>query len=186
MQHLGTQTIETGRLILRRFTMNDAKAMYENWASDPDVVKYITKPRHKSIEESQAILADWTGQYNNKDFYLWAIVLRESGEEPIGFTLVVHHDDSVEKVEVGYCIGKRWWNQGIASETLKAVIDYLFSEVKVNRIEALFDPRNSNSGKVMKRCGMVYEGTHRESGRNNLGRCDNVTYAILARDYKPM
>lgn len=55
---------------------------------------------------------------------------------------------------IGYCIGRKWWKQGITSEALKAVIDFLFDEVKTNRIEARHDPRNPNSGLVMKKCGM--------------------------------
>ena len=62
MNHQGTKTIETERLILRRFTMEDAPAMYRNWASDPEVTKYLTWPAHSSVEVSQQVLRDWTGK----------------------------------------------------------------------------------------------------------------------------
>ena len=58
-------------------------------------------------------------------------------------------------------------------------MDFLFDVVNVNRIEARHDPRNSNSGKVMKKCGMKYEGTLRCSDRNNQGVCDACYYALL-------
>lgn len=66
------------------------------------------------------------------------------------------------------------------SEALGAVINFLFDEVGVNRVESRHDPRNPNSGAVMKKCGMKFEGTLRQSDRNNQGICDACYYAILA------
>ncbi len=63
------------------------------------------------------------------------------------------------------------------------VIKFLFEEINVNRIEARFDPRNIGSGKVMKKCGLVYEGTLRQSDFTNSGICDASYYAVLAEDY---
>jgi len=70
------------------------------------------------------------------------------------------------------------------TEALKRVIQYLFEEVGVNRIDSRHDPRNPHSGQVMAKCGMVYEGTHRQSDRNNQGICDAAWYAILKEDYE--
>lgn len=86
-------------------------------------------------------------------------------------------------VHVGYCIGRQWWNQGITSDSLSLIISYLFDEVKVNRIEAIHDPRNPSAGKVMLKCGFKYEGTQREAAWNNQGLCDASLYAILAKDF---
>lgn len=182
MKHLGTRTLETDRLILRRFTMEDADAMYRNWASDPEVTKYLTWPYHKSVEISRYVLTEWTGQYDKDDYYQWAITLKEHGDEPIGSIAVVHKDDSIEMVHIGYCIGTSWWKQGITSEALVALIKYFFEEVGMNRIESRHDPRNPNSGKVMLKCGLKYEGTKREADWNNQGRCDCAYYAILKKD----
>ena len=52
MKHCGTQTLETERLILRRFTVRDADAMYTNWAADPEVTRYLTWPAHAGVETS--------------------------------------------------------------------------------------------------------------------------------------
>lgn len=76
-------------------------------------------------------------------------------------------------------IGKKWWHKGIASEALKAVMDYLFDAADMNRIESRHDPRNVNSGKVMLKCGMKYEGTLRSADWNNQGICDASYYALL-------
>lgn len=88
-------------------------------------------------------------------------------------------EDNISKVQIGYCIGRAYWHKGVTSEALKAVIDFLFDSVDVNRIEARHDSKNPNSGKVMQKCGMKYEGTLRSSNWNNQGVCDACYYAIL-------
>ena len=178
MNHCGTQTLETERLILRRFVIEDSAAMYNNWASDEEVTKYLTWPTHSSQEISKSIIENWVNSYSDEESYQWAIVLKDKGE-PVGSISVVHTNENVSKAEIGYCIGKAWWHRGITSEALKAVMDYLFDVVDVNRIEARHDPRNPNSGKVMKKCGMKYEGTLHSSDRNNQGICDACYYALL-------
>lgn len=183
LTHKGTKKIETPRLILRPFVMEDAPAMYRNWASDAEVTKFLTWPAHSSEAVSAMVLSDWTEQYADPRYYQWAIVLRQTGE-PIGSIAAVNLEDSVEKAEIGYCIGKQWWHQGIMSEALKAVMGYFFEEVGMNRIEAKHDPKNPHSGGVMKKCGMTFEGTTRQDGRNNQGICDLSRWAILRREWK--
>lgn len=181
MKHCGTQTIETKRLLLRQFTMDDAEAMYTNWASDPAVTKYLTWQHHTSIETTKAVLEDWLSHYIDNEYYQWAIEVKDI-HEPVGSISVVHSYEDVACVEVGYCIGRPWWHKGITSEALDALIHFLFNEVDVNRIEAKHDVRNPNSGKVMLKCGMQYEGTLRQFARNNTGICDVCMYAILKSD----
>jgi Acetyltransferases, including N-acetylases of ribosomal proteins len=179
MKHCGTKRLETNRLILRRFVKEDAVAMYKNWASDNEVTKYLTWPTHSSLEISQCVTEDWLHSYSNQNYYQWAIVLKDNGDEPIGCISVVNMNEKVSAAHIGYCIGRSWWHQGITSEALKAVMDFLFDVVEVNRIEARHDPRNPNSGKVMKKCGMKYEGTLRSSDWNNQGICDACYYGLL-------
>ena len=179
MEHCGTQSIETERLVLRRFSVNDADAMYRNWASDPEVTRFLTWPAHESVERSKAILEDWVASYAKKDYYQWAIVLKENGNDPIGSIAAIDMNDDISTVHIGYCLGREWWHQGIMSEALKAVMDFFFDTVGVNRIESRHDPKNPHSGMVMKKCGMKYEGTLRSSDRNNQGICDACWYALL-------
>lgn len=182
LTHKGTQTIETPRLLLRRAERADAEPMFRNWASDPEVTKYLTWPAHSSMEVSAMIVESWMAEYAKADFYHWMIVLKELGE-PIGSISVVSQQERTEKVEIGYCIGRHWWHQGIVTEAMGAVIDYLFREVGMNRIEARHDPNNPHSGGVMRKCGMTYEGTTRQSDRNNQGICDTAHYSILRSEW---
>lgn len=179
MKHCGTQTLETKRLILRRFTVRDADAMYTNWASDPEVTRYLTWPAHAGVETSRAVLADWTAAYAQESCYQWAIVLKDRADEPIGSIGAVDVSDDIAAVQIGYCLGRRWWHQGIMSEALGAVMDFFFDAVECNRVAGRHDPRNPHSGMVMQKCGMKYEGTQRSADRNNQGICDTSWYALL-------
>ena len=181
--HKGTQTIETARLILRSAVREDAEAMFRNWASDSEVTKYLTWPTYDKVDTAYEILDKWVAEYERPDFYQWMIELKEIGE-PIGSISVVHQNDHVEEAEIGYCIGSSWWHKGIMSEALSAVINFLFEEVGMNRIAAKHDPNNPHSGGVMRKCGMLYEGTSRSSDRNNQGICDTAQYAILRSDWE--
>ncbi|MBR3561370.1 MAG: GNAT family N-acetyltransferase [Oscillospiraceae bacterium] len=179
MKHCGTKTIETGRLVLRQFSVDDAHAMYQNWASDPDVTRYLTWSTYTNVEDSRAVLADWVAAYEKANYYMWAIVLKSHGSDPIGSISAVKLDDAIDAVEIGYCIGKAWWRQGVTSEALSAVMDFFFDEVGANRVAARHDTNNPHSGMVMRKCGMKYEGTLRSADRNNQGICDISCYALL-------
>lgn len=183
VQHRGTQPLNTPRLLLRRAVREDAQPMFKNWANDPEVTKYLTWPTHSSVEVSQWVIDSWIADYEKEDTYQWMIVLKEL-EAPIGSISVVKQNSDIGKAEIGYCIGKAWWHQGIVSEAVKAVMDFLFDEVGMNRIEARHDPRNPHSGNVMKKCGMNYEGTLRQSDRNNQGICDASVYGLLKHERK--
>ena len=179
MKNCGTQRIETDRLILRRYKIEDADAMYKNWASDSEVTKFLTWQPHSSVDVSRSIIEDWLKKYSDEKYYHWAIVLKDNGNESIGGISVVHMNEDISMVHIGYCLGRAWWRRGIMSEALKAVTDFMFDTVEVNRVEARHDPRNPNSGKVMQKCGMKYEGTLRSADRNNQGICDACYYALL-------
>lgn len=182
MKHKGTVRLETDRLILRPFTPEDAIPMFRNWASDEEVTRFLTWPTHKDVEVTGRVIADWCKGYEAPDYYQWAIELKEI-KEPIGSIAAVKTDDRTESATIGYCIGRRWWRQGITSETLREVIRFFFEEVGMNCVNACHDPRNPNSGRVMRSCGMALEGTWRAGGINNQGVCDETWYSILRSEY---
>lgn len=182
INHKGTTTLETERLLLRRVESGDAEFMYRNWARDPEVTTYMTWQPHTDIDASQFIIDDWINSYSKSDSYIWVIVPKSLGE-PIGGISVVALDDDIGMVEIGYCIGKKWWSNGYTSEALKELIRFFFDQVGVNRIQAKHDPRNAFSGRVMMKCGLKYEGTMRQNNINNLGIVDSSIYAILKEDY---
>lgn len=178
MKHLGTKRIETERLILRRFTVEDAESMYRNWASDPEVTRFLMWPTHQSVEDSRKVLGEWVASYENEDKYEWCIAKKEN-DEPIGSIGAFNYNEKVSSLEIGYCISKAYWHQGITSEAMAAVMAYLLEEVGVSRIESRHDPRNPHSGDVMKKCGLKYEGTRIHADWNNSGICDCALYGYV-------
>lgn len=183
MKHLGTQNIETARLLLRRFSAEDAPAIYKNWATDPKVVDRLSWELHKSPADSETMLGGWLAHYDQDEYYRWAITLKPD-TEPIGNITAVKLENDIRMVHIGYYVGSAWWGMGIASEALSAVIRFFFEEVGVNRIEARHDVRNPVSGKVMEKCGMSLEGTKRQAEYAKGVLMDCAEYAILAEDYK--
>ncbi|WP_373128810.1 GNAT family N-acetyltransferase [Dielma fastidiosa] len=181
MRHKGTALLTTKRLVLRKFKIEDAENMYHNWASDPEVTRYLTWPAHSSVEVTKMILNEWITQDHDQQ-YMWAIALKDN-DEVIGNISVVKIEEDIKCVHIGYCLSRKWWHQGITTEAFAAVIQFLFEEVQVNRIEAHHDVLNPNSGKVMAKCGLQYEGTLRQTGINQTGLADMAVYALLAQDY---
>ena len=183
MEHKGTVTLESERLTLRRIREDDAQAMYSNWASDPEVTRYLTWETHASVEVSLAVISSWVKSYEDPSFYQWAIELRATGEL-VGTIGVVGWPLDEHCPEIGYCIGRAWWHQGITSEALATVIDFLFGEVGVERIRSVHDVENPNSGGVMRHCGMSLVGTERRAHRNNRGLVDVNVYDIIPEDWR--
>ncbi len=184
MKLTGTQTLETSRLILRQFRVEDAEAMYRNWASDPEVTRYLTWPPHPDAGITRMLLQDWVARYADGSSFNWAIVPKEE-QQPVGGISVVRLDAEAGIAEIGYCLGRAFWGRGFMPEALRAVIDYLFDTAEVNRIVATHDARNPNSGRVMRKAGLRFEGVMRGAGRNNQGVCDDVVYGLLRTDRQP-
>lgn len=179
----GTQTINTDRLLLRRFKLGDECDMFKNWANDSEVTKFLTWKPHKDVEFTKKIMGMWINGYENNNMYNWAIELKEIGEV-VGNISTVELDEKNLSCEIGYCMSRKYWGKGIMSEALKAVIDYLFSEVGFNRITARHDTNNIASGKVMIKSGMTYEGTLRKVKlRDDKEFYDLAIYAILKDDW---
>lgn len=183
LTHKGTQTINTDRLLLRRFEFTDAYDMFKNWANDSAVAKFLTWKPHNNIEVTKEIVEQWVNEYENNNIYDWAIEVKEIGEV-IGSISIVKLDEKHYSCEIGYCMSRKYWGKGIMSESLKAVIDYLFSEIGFNRIVAKHDTINIASGKVMVKSGMRYEGTLKQVKlRDNKEFYDLALYAILKEDW---
>lgn len=183
MNHQGTKTITTARLILRKFELTDAEAAFRNWTSDARVTEFLRWKTHTDLSVTERVIGDWVAESEQPDFYQWAIVLKELGE-PIGTISVVGINEDLGILHIGYCIGSRWWHRGITAEAFAAVIDFLFGEIGANRIEAWHDPANPHSGGVMKKCGLRYEGTLRQVDFSNRGIVDACVYGILKSDWE--
>lgn len=184
MKNRGTVKLETERLILRRGTVNDANQIYENYGKDPLVSRYVVWNKHKSINEAIDLMKKWEESYEKNSSYKWVVVEKKSNVI-IGSITAVKVDEVNETVALGYCYGSKWWNKGYATETLKRVIKFFFEEVKVETIYANHLSCNIASGKVMKKAGMLFEGTLRNRMIDKITNnpMSLETYSIIKEDY---
>ena len=186
MTHKGTVTLETKRLILRRFVKSDLEPMFYNVWNNYDVWKWSLYEPMNSIDDvltlNKIFTDKWFEKHEQHNFYNWAIELKSLGEV-IGRFRGINPDDRIGQIELAYELGQNWWGQGIMTEAVNAALAFFFNEIGFNRVYAAHAVENPGSGRVMQKCGMVYEGTMRQSQRINLGLVDTVHYAILASDF---
>jgi len=175
MNHVGAVRLETERLILRPFVSSDAQAMFDNWASDPEVTKFLTWPTHTDVDVTRRIIDLWAkvGECDPSS-YNWCIALRDT-DEPIGSIAVVAQDEFTSTLEIGYCLSRRFWGQGLVPEAARAVLNLLLNVVGASVVTAKHDLNNPNSGRVMQKCGMIYQRTI--PTQNNQGPCEAAVYA---------
>lgn len=183
INHLGTVTLHTERLILRKFSTEDSIDMFNNWAHDAEVTRYLTWINHPDIQTTMRLLKLWKDSYKNIDYYQWAIELKES-KQVVGSISIVNIDDYNENCEIGYCIGKAFWNCGIMTEAFSSVIDFTFNQLGFKRIAGRHHTCNLASGRVMKKCGLKYEGILRKIVKDGNGELvDCKCYSILKDEY---
>lgn len=181
LTHKGTKTITTERLILRKFTVDDANDMFI-WASNPEVVKYLSYSPHTSPQATADLLKGWVNGYNSNKVYNWAIELNGT---VVGSISVVDSDDDCLYCHLGWQIDEPFWNKGYMTEAAKAIVDFLFSEVGYNRIQSGHDTRNVGSGRVMQKIGMTLEGTLRQYCLQKDGTIgDKHLWAILKSEWE--
>lgn len=173
--------LTTPRLRLRRLTMRDAHDIYR-YSRDPEVARHVLWDAHRSIGDSRAYLRFMLRRYRSREPASWGIEYLATGRVigTIGFMWV---QDENASAEVGYSLAREYWNQGIMTEALSAVIRYGFDGMDLNRIEAQHETTNPASGAVMRKCHMQREGTLRERLYNKGLYVDVDLYAILRRDY---
>ncbi len=179
LHHKGTKTIETKRLTLRPFQVEDAEAMYRNWANDERVTRYLTWTPHPSAEASKGLLELWCREYEDPAKYNWAI---EYQGEPIGNISVVRMLEERASGELGYCMGHAFWGQGIMTEAVKAVCRYLMEEIGFEALQIRHDMRNPASGKVAAKCGFAFMGEDRIADNRHPGEMIDVKRYSLRKD----
>ena len=148
--------METERFLLRHWQESDAEALYK-YASDPDVGPRAGWPAHKSVEESREVIRTF---FHNDT--TWAIVLKATGEAigSIGYYTQATSNIPIGKndCEVGYWIGKPYWNQGICTEALRLMLDHCIRVKRFENIWADHFTGNPASGRVMEKCGFADTG----------------------------
>lgn len=174
--------IETKRLILRKMTNDDANSILK-YLSDQEVMKYYGLEPFKTVDEALSEISWYQSIQNNKTGMRWGITVKGEGEVigSCGFhnTVSQHY-----RTEIGFELSKEHWGQGIASEAIEAIIKYGFEHLKLQRIEALIEPPNMPSQKLVEKLGFVREGLLR-SYEFTCGKFDDLyMYSLLKGDYR--
>jgi ribosomal-protein-alanine N-acetyltransferase len=185
LNHVGSKTLITDRLTLRRFANDDSEAVYNNWTSDSEVSKYMRWQPHKNIKETESKINDWVNRYKNNNFYQWAITFKDS-DEPIGAIGLFVVNESDMCGDFGYSISRKYWGMGVTTEALKAVLKFSFETVGFNRIESYHSVNNPASGKVMLKVGMKLEGLAKQKYKSNVGFEDSYMYSILKEEFNKL
>lgn len=148
--------METERLLFRRWEDSDAEILFK-YASDPELGPRAGWPPHKNVEESLNIIHT----IYNKDS-VWAMVLKETGEPAGCIGYFTHNDSNIEigenDAEIGYWVGKPFWNKGLCTEALREIIDYCFNIKGFTTLWCDYFIDNPASGRVMEKCGFVNTG----------------------------
>ena len=177
-------TLETERLILRPFRVEDAADLFE-YASDPEVTRFLVIETHRSLDDTHAFLEMVLSRPTDSNIMAFGVVLKESGKL-IGHCTIFSVDARGERsgrAEVGYAINPAYRGRGLAPEALRAVIELGFGTLGVNRIAALAMLDNPASASVMEKVGMQYEGILREYMLIKGRYYDLKVYSILRREW---
>lgn len=183
MTHIGTQTIETQRLILRKFELSDAPCAYRYWAGVEEIQKNYAEPTYETLEKTEELLSQYIEKCESDDYYRWAVVLKETGE-CVGMVAFYLVNTDFEFGEIEYCIGKDFQNKGYITEATRALIDYGFEKIGFNRIQICCRDNNPKSRRVIEKCGFTFEGTLREYFKFEGEFCGRHYFSILSKEYE--
>ncbi|MBP2622885.1 GNAT family N-acetyltransferase [Streptococcus oricebi] len=173
------RTLETDRLLLRPVTLDDAEEMFE-YASDLETIRYVTFSPHQSVEDSRNQIAQF---FLNYPLGSYGIEVKSNGKF-IGTFGFVELKQDVGKAEVGYCLNKDYWNQGYATEMLKAMVKLTFDKLDLNCLVARHDIENPASGRVLEKAGFTF--SHKEPyamlNKNQENRIMTLKHYLLTKE----
>jgi len=146
-------TLETPRLVLRRPTVRDARTMFERYASNPEVTRYLGWPRHRSVEDTEAFLAFSDAEWERSPAGPYVILSQTDGtmlgSSGLGF-------ETPYRAVTGYVLARDAWGCGYATEALQAMVS-LAPTIGVRRLYALCHPEHQASTRVLEKCAFTRE-----------------------------
>ena len=148
------QTLETERLFLRQPITQDAIPIFEQYAREPKVTKYLTWQPHKSIKETERYVYRCISVWVNSSAFPY-VLIRKEDTQLIGMIEICIDK---YKVDLGYVLAKSEWGKGFMSEALKVITNWALSQDAICRIWAVCDVENIASTKVMEKIGMEKKG----------------------------
>ncbi len=183
LTHNGTKTIETERLILRKFEYTDDTAMLKYWVADEKIQSLYSEPVYSTKEEVKELLDKYIDSYEKPHYYRWAIIDKNCGEciGQIAYFLV---DNKNHFAEIEYCIGSEFQCRGYATEATKAIIAFGFDKINLHKVQICTKTINQPSKRVIEKCGFTYEGTLRDYFFMNGEYVGRHYFSILRSEYE--
>jgi [ribosomal protein S5]-alanine N-acetyltransferase len=174
--------LQTARLVLRPLRLEDAPDYFE-FSSDPEVVRFLSRPPHSTVDEARQRVAEILAPELLDAHKRWAIV-------PVGSTKMIgscalHLEAEVHRrAEISYLLNRAYWGHGYMPEAVRALLEYGFQERELNRIDAMCVAANEASERVMQKVGMRYEGTLRQYLFTRGQFWDMKLYSILRDEWR--
>jgi ribosomal-protein-alanine N-acetyltransferase len=173
--------LETERLILRSLRPEDKEAIYD-YASDPEVTRYMLFNTHASIADAEAFLEWRAERYAKRQRIEFALDLKSSGDL-VGLCGLHNFFRADQHVELGYVLRRKFWGNGYMAEAVREVIRFAFEEMGMHRVQAICFEDNVRSARLMERCGMTYEGMFRDQLIVRGQFITNKLYSILRQEF---
>ena len=155
INHKGTQRLETERLILRRYIMDDAEDMYANWVTDREATCFWGWETHENIQETRRLVQGWIEEYEKPDYYHWIIQSKESSEA-VGYIFLSEFNPPGRCAAVRYLLCRKLWGQGNMTEACGRVLAFAFDELGLEKVKSRHHELNPASGRVLEKCGFGF------------------------------
>jgi RimJ/RimL family protein N-acetyltransferase len=152
------ESLETQRLILRKISMEDADSIFASYAADPAVTRFLSWPTHRTIEDTVDFLTYAVAAWEEGSEFVWTI--QPKGFEALVGTISFGRRD--HRAHLGYVIARSEWGKGYMTEAARALVEWVFQEPEIQRVEAICDGDNQASRRVLEKAGLELEGTLRK------------------------
>ncbi|MUP45435.1 N-acetyltransferase [Gramella sp. BOM4] len=174
--------LETSRLILQKITDQDQRNIYKG-LSHPEVIRFYGV-NYTSFEETKEQM-NWYSNLEKSGAGRWWSIREKRSNEFCGAIGINDHHPEHKKAEIGFWLLPEYWGKGFTKEAAEAVIDHLFQDMKLHRLEAYVEGGNSNSSRVLQKLGFLHEGTMQESEMKNGKFIDVAIFAKLNSEIIP-
>jgi [ribosomal protein S5]-alanine N-acetyltransferase len=174
--------IQTSEISLRKIGKTDLDDLYEIYSNE-NLFKYRPSEAKKNKSTVENMISHFERDFNKKKTIFLGICLNENLKRIIGVAEIFDFDAKVNMVTIGYTLNENYWGNGVATKTAKALVDYLFNTIEVNRVQAFVMPNNIKSKNVLLRNGFTKEGTIRQGAAwSGKGIIDLEVYSFLKSD----
>lgn len=183
LTHCGTVIIDSKRLTLRPFRYADNEDMLTYWVSDPNIQSMYSEPIYTTKEDVKGLLDKYIDSYKEDDYYRWAIIEKDSNI-CIGQIAIFLVDNKNHFCEIEYCLGSKFHRKGYATEAVRRVLEFCFSDVNFHKVQVCHKEGNVASEGVIKKCNFTYEGTLRDFFYMEGKYVNRLYYSMLREEYE--